>query len=184
MSDEYLNNTEQSEIVDDNINKYLSLSLGGEDYGISILQVREILVMVDITPLPQAADYVRGVINLRGRIIPVVDMRGIFGMQSSDYTDETCVIVVEVNNGDNEECCQMGTIVDKVNEVVNIENKNIDPVPNFGEACNMSCLKGMGKTDTGVVIILDIDKVLAYEDVGAYQDKSNSEAGNGQQRAA
>lgn len=164
------------EQLDDNVHKYLSFSVCGEDYGIPILRVREILVIVDITPLPQSKPHVKGVINLRGRIIPVIDIRRIFNMPQAEYTAETCVIVVEVSDGSDDEHIQMGVIVDKVNEVVNIEEENIDQTPDFGYGCNNAGIRGMGKIPTGVVIILNIDKVLSHDEtkiIDSNSDKSN-----------
>lgn len=149
----------------DNQDKFLSFCLGNEEYGLEILRVREIIGVLDITPLPQTASYVKGVINLRGKIIPVIELRNKFGMQSIAYDEETCIIVVEVNDSASSEQFEMGVIVDSVREVKNIGKSMIEPAPKFGGALNTEYIMGMGKVTEGdherVLILLDIDKVLS-----------------------
>ena len=149
----------------DNQDKFLSFCLGKEEYGVEILRVREIIGVLDITPLPQTASYVKGVINLRGKIIPVIELRNKFGMQSVAYDDETCIIVVEVVDSVSSEQFEMGVIVDSVREVKNIGKSMIEPAPKFGGSMNTEYIMGMGKVTEGdhqkVLILLDIEKYLA-----------------------
>ena len=167
--------------AEENENKFLSFFLGNEEYGVEILQVREIIGLIDITPLPQMPDYVKGVINLRGKIIPVIELRAKFALDPKAYTEETCVIVVEVTEGD-EDRFHMGVIVDNVSEVIDIPRNNIDPAPRFGGAMNTSYILGMGKVKDKVLTLLDIDKVMSQSDlvglaeVGSHLDIPAAEA--------
>lgn len=148
----------------DNGDKFLTFRLGVEEYGVEILRVREIIGMIDVTPLPRTPDFVKGVINLRGKIIPVIELRTKFGLPSVDYTEATCVIVVEVSDPDTEDQFQIGVIVDTVSEVLDIPRDSIEPTPRFGCAMNADYIMGMGKVTANsgerVVILLDIDRVL------------------------
>ncbi len=133
--------------------KYLTFSLAGEEYGLEILKVREIIGLMDITAVPQMPHYVKGVINLRGKVIPVVDLRAKFGMDAADYTEQTCVVVVDVGQ-------LTGVIVDTVQEVLDIDISQIDPAPPLGAGVDTSFVLGMGKVKDDVKILLDIDHVL------------------------
>jgi purine-binding chemotaxis protein CheW len=114
--------------------------------------------MMPITSVPQTPDFVKGVINLRGKVIPVVDLRGRFGMETIDYTERTCIIVVEIR-GENG-TVMIGVVVDSVSEVLNIKGEDIEPTPAFGASLNTEYILGMGKMGGGVKILLDIDRVL------------------------
>ena len=149
-----------------NDNKFLSFCLGHEEYGVEILRVREIIGIIDITPLPQTPEYVKGVINLRGKIIPVIELRSKFSLPSVDYNDETCIVVVEVSGLGGADQFQMGVIVDTVSEVINIGQEHIESAPRFGCSLNTDYILGMGKTKDKVIILLDIDKVLTQEELG------------------
>ena len=138
--------------------KYLTFSLAGEEYGIGILKVREIIGMMPVTPVPRTPDFVKGVINLRGKVIPVIDLRLRFGLDAAAYTERTCIIVVEIL-GDTG-AVPMGIVVDAVSEVLNIRATDIENTPAFGVKLNTDFILGMAKTDGGVKILLDIDKVL------------------------
>lgn len=148
--------------------KYLTFVLRGEEYGLEILKVREIIGVLDITPVPQTPAFVKGVINLRGKVIPVVDLRLKFGMPAADYTKETCVIVVDVNG------MLMGTVVDTVSEVIDIAGKDIEPAPNFGGKISTDFILGMGKIKGKVKILLDIDRVLSTEELILIEKTSTS----------
>lgn len=152
--------------------KFLTFTLKDEDYGIGILTVREIIGYMEVTPVPQTPDFVKGVVNLRGKVIPVINLRRKFGMEEIDVTDETCIIVVEVNFETDEEqtTVQMGIVVDTVQEVLDIPVDNIDPAPNFGGDIDTEYIDGMGKIDDNVVILLNIDKVLTDEELVALQE--------------
>ncbi|HOO40174.1 MAG TPA: chemotaxis protein CheW [Syntrophales bacterium] len=149
--------------------KYLTFSLGGEEYGIGILKVKEIIGMMPITHVPQTPEYVKGVINLRGKVIPVVDLRLKFGIEAIDYTERTCIIVVEITNVN--KTIAMGIVVDSVSEVMNIKNGDIEDTPSFGTKLKTEFILGMAKTGSGVKILLDIDLVLADEEMAVIEEK-------------
>lgn len=136
--------------------KYLTFVLDGEDYGLDVLQVREIIGLHDITKVPQTTDFVEGVINLRGKVIPVIDLRTKFRLQRATYNDETCIIVVDVGE-------LMGIIVDTVREVYEIRAEDIEPPPRLGGGANTEFLTGMGKVKGEVKMLLDMNKVMTGE---------------------
>ncbi len=137
--------------------KHLTFALAQEEYGLEILDVREIIGLMEITCVPKVPSYVKGVINLRGKVIPVIDLRLKFGMPKVDYTNETCIIVLNVNGS------MMGIIVDKVCEVLDIAQENIEPAPTFGGKTKSDFITGMGKIGDKVKILLNISKVLATD---------------------
>lgn len=143
--------------------KYLTFSLGGEEYGISILSIREIIGMIPVTSVPQSPPYVKGVVNLRGKVIPVIDLRKKFAMESIDYTERTCIIVVEMELGTG--VVLIGIIVDSVSEVLNIRADEVEPTPTFGARLTTDYILGLAKMEGGVKILLDMDKVLGAMDV-------------------
>jgi len=138
--------------------KYLTFKLSSEEYGLEILKVREIIGLMEITPVPRTPDFVRGIINLRGKIIPVIDLRLKFGMEPTPDTDETCIIVVDINS--NGEAMQMGILVDAVSEVLDIKEGDIESSPSFGADFDSSFIRGMAKAKGKVKILLNIEKVL------------------------
>lgn len=138
--------------------KYLTFKLAEEEYGLEILRVREIIGVMDITAVPQMPPYMKGVINLRGKVIPVVDLRLKFGFSEAQYTEQTCTIVVDVGK-------EIGIIVDTVSEVLDIASDRIEPPPTVGNSTDTSFILGMGKVGDAVKILLDICKVLAGEDL-------------------
>ncbi len=143
--------------------KYLTFSLAGEEYGIGILKVKEIIGMMSITMVPQTPSYLKGVINLRGKVIPVVDLRLKFGMESIEYNERTCIIVVEISGTGR--TVHMGIVVDSVSEVLNIKAGDIEETPNFGTKLNTEYILGMAKSAGGIKILLDIDRVLSAEEI-------------------
>ena len=145
--------------------KYLTFSLAGEEYGIGILKVKEIIGMMPVTMVPQTPPYVKGVINLRGKVIPVVDLRLRFALEAAAYTERTCIIVVEVAGSGGS--VMMGIVVDAVSEVLNIRGTDIENTPAFGVRLNTDFILGMAKAAGGIKILLDIDKVLSSEDLVA-----------------
>ena len=138
--------------------KYLTVLTGGEGYGLPVLKVREIMKVMEITAIPQVPAYVRGVINLRGKVIPVIDLRLKFGMPACDATDQTCIIVVEASASDRQ--AMMGLLVDGVSEVLNIQASEIEQPPAFGEGVRTDYMQGVAKVKGTVKILLDIDRVL------------------------
>ena len=143
------------------LDKYLTFTLGEEEYGLEILKVREIIGLMEITRVPRMPEFVRGVINLRGKIIPVIDLRLKFGMAAADDTRETCIIVVDL------EGTNMGVVVDRVSEVLDITADEVEETPEFGAAVDTAFIMGMGKAGDRVVMLLDIGKVLSGEEVAA-----------------
>jgi purine-binding chemotaxis protein CheW len=149
--------------VADREGKYLTFALAGEEYGIGILKVKEIIGLLPITTVPQTPGYVKGVINLRGKVIPVVDLRLKFGMEPMEYNERTCIIVVEIKGS--HQTILMGTVVDSVSEVLNIKGADIEDTPNFGSRLNTAFILGMAKTNGSVKILLDIDRVFREEEM-------------------
>ncbi len=150
-------------ITIDREGKYLTFSMAAEEYGIGILKVKEIIGMMPVTLIPRTPPYVKGVINLRGKIIPVVSLRLKFGLEEIDYTDRTCIIVVEVKTGTGN--VLMGIVVDAVSEVLNIRNAEIEDTPAFGTSLKTDFILGMAKAGNGVKILLDIDKVISAQEM-------------------
>lgn len=143
--------------------KYLTFSLGGEEYGIGILKIKEIIGMIRITPMPQTPDYVKGVVNLRGKVIPVIDLRLRFSMPPTEYAERTCIIVVEIQAQG--KTVILGIVVDSVSEVLSIRAEDIADTPTFGTGLKTDFILGMAKMGGGVKILLDIDKVLSSDEV-------------------
>lgn len=142
--------------------KYLTFTLQRESYGIDVLQVREIIRMTDITAVPQMPAYIRGVINLRGKIIPVLDLRMRFGFPDAGHSDQTCIVVVQVKLPDGK-AVSMGMVVDGVEEVLNIAESEIEETPDFGAQLDTDYILGMAKIKGAVKALLDIDKVIAAD---------------------
>lgn len=145
--------------------KYLTFKLGAEEYGLEILKVQEIIKMMEITRVPRMPDFIRGVINLRGKVIPVVELRMKFGMEPLPTTDKTCIVVVQVAHGKGR--ITMGTIVDEVSEVLDVGAEQIEAAPEFGASVNTEFILGMGKVAKKVVMLLDVDRVLSVSEIGA-----------------
>jgi purine-binding chemotaxis protein CheW len=139
--------------------KYLTFTLGQEEYGIGILKVREIIGILEITSVPRTPEHIKGVINLRGKVIPVISLRSKFEIPEEDYTDRTCIIVVEIQGSAGS--IPIGIIVDSVSEVLNISGEDIEPTPNLGSALNTDYILGLAKVKGQVKILLDIDRVLS-----------------------
>ncbi len=156
------------EAADRRAGKYLTFGLAGEEYGLEILKVREIFGLMDITAVPQTPHFVKGVINLRGKVIPVVDLRLKFGLEEIDSTEETCIIVVDLGT------VETGIVVDRVSEVLDIPSDSIDETPSFGGSVDTDFILGMGKIGESVKILLDIDKVLAVDGLAAVQAAANN----------
>ncbi len=148
--------------------KYLTFNLAREEYGIGILKIKEIIGVIPITPVPGTPDFVKGVINLRGKVIPVVDLRIRFGMQAVEYDEYTCIVVAEIEG--TEGVVLMGVVVDKVSEVLNIKEDEIEDTPAFGSNINTEYILGIAKKDGKVKILLDIEKVLGPREITALQN--------------
>lgn len=153
--------------------KYMSFKLAAEEYGLEILSVREIIGLMDITKVPRAQEYIRGVINLRGKVIPVVDLRLVFGMEQIEATEQTVIIVVQFTNGDTD--MTMGILVDEVMEVLNIEAGQIEPPPDFGTGTGASdFILGVGKSESRVIFLLDIGRILSADESQALMSAASN----------
>ena len=150
---------DQSIKVDSRAGKYLTFFLASEEYGMEILKVQEIIGRMPITPVPLTSKYIRGVINLRGKIHPIMDLKIKFGMEQTQITDETCIIVIKTAS------LMMGVLVDKVSEVVNVVEGDIEDTPSFGADVNTDYLLGVGKTGGRVRLLLDIEKITTASDI-------------------
>lgn len=138
--------------------KYLTFFLGSEEYGIEILKVHEIIGILPITRVPRTPGFIRGVVNLRGKVIPIIDLRDRFGMPREEGA-ESCIIVVAIRG------IQLGAVVDKVSEVLNISQESIEPTPSFGVDVDTGYLLGLAKSEGRVRLLLDIDKVLTTTEI-------------------
>lgn len=150
--------------------KLLTFSLGAEIYGVSIIKVKEIIGMMHITPVPQTSNFIKGVINLRGKIIPVMDLRLKFGMEEQEYDERTCIIVVEISIRNEQRL--LGVVVDTVSEVVNITEEQVDPPPH-SSCTEEDFITGIGKLKDRVVIIINLNKIFVLDEImNIYDSKS------------
>lgn len=147
--------------------KYLTFVLADEDYGLEILKIQEIIGMMNITTMPRTPDYVRGVINLRGKVIPVLDMRRKFDLPTTEDTNRTCIIVTQIDSGDG--VLTTGIVVDLVSEVLDIATSQIDPPPDFGGGIETRFILGLGKVNNRVIMLLDINSILTTDDIKMMQ---------------
>lgn len=157
--EEVLENKTTAEVL---AGKYLTLILANEEYGLPILKVQEIIGMMPVTRVPKTPSFVRGVINLRGKVIPVIDLRLKFGIDSKEDTDTTCIIVVQVASED--QTITLGVIVDEVSEVLDITSSQIDDTPALGANVDTEFILGMGKVGDKVVMLLDLDKAFSKDE--------------------
>lgn len=149
--------------MSESTNQYLTFTLGDEVFALDISSVREVLEYTTITKVPRTPDYIRGVINLRGRAVPVVDVRLKFDMPETEPTVNTCIIIVEVKLGGEETV--LGALADSVKEVMDIEPENIEPTPRMGTSIQADFIQGIGKQGDDFIIILDIDRVFTEEEL-------------------
>jgi purine-binding chemotaxis protein CheW len=150
--------------------KFLTFLMANEKYGLEILKVREIMGMMDVTSIPTTPAFIRGVINLRGKVIPVVDLRLKFGIEAKEDTQRTCIIVVHLTHTAQEMI--VGIIVDEVSEVLDIDQDQIEPPPSFGADIRTDFILGMGKVDQKVMTLLDIDRVLSEREIALVESSS------------
>lgn len=146
--------------------KFLTFELAGEEYGVEILKVKEIIGIMNITSVPQTPGYVKGVINLRGKVIPVIDLRLKFGMETQSYDERTCIIVIDIADRYGRGIVT-GIVVDSVSEVLNIREEDIEETPTFSAGLDTGFILGMAKVRGNVKILLDIDRVLGSDEVTA-----------------
>ncbi len=166
---------EETKVIDQSVacmgdkeGKYLTFALADEEYGIGILKIKEIIGMMPITTIPQSPPFVKGVINLRGKVIPVIDLRLRFEMESIDYNERTCIIVVEIEA--EKGIIQLGIVVDSVCEVLNIPGEEIEETPSFGTKLNTEYIMGVAKMEGAVKILLHIEKILREEEIASIED--------------
>ncbi|MBF0557768.1 MAG: chemotaxis protein CheW [Nitrospirae bacterium] len=148
--------------------QYLTFRLGDEVFALDISKVREVLDFTTVTKVPRMPEFMRGVINLRGNVVPVVDMRLKFGMPRTDKTVNTCIIIVEISIEG--ETAVLGALADSVQEVVDLEPEQIEPAPRIGTSLRTEFIKGMGKRNDQFVILLDINKVFTSEEISIVKD--------------
>lgn len=160
------------DVSDDDVNQYLTFILGGETYGVSILVIKEILEYNEPTTVPMMPDFIRGVINLRGSVVPVVDLSLRLGKESTAVEKRTCVVIIEINHDD--ERMEIGVVVDAVNEVLDIAPENIESAPSFGAKIRTDFIRGMGKIDDKFVVLLNIDHVLSVEELSILEQTGES----------
>ena len=159
------------QVMTDREGKYLTFCLAGEEYGIEILKVKEIIGIMPITVVPQTPSYIKGVINLRGKVIPVIDLRLRFSLSTAEFTERTCIVVVEI--AAKQGTIIMGFVVDSVSEVLNIKGTDIEPTPSFGTRLNTAFIPSPAfaipriNAGDGIKILLDIDKILSAEELEA-----------------
>jgi purine-binding chemotaxis protein CheW len=149
--------------TDERAGKYLTFQLANEEFGIRVLKVREIMGIQEITGVPQTPAHVKGVINLRGKVVPVIDLRLKFGLEAAEYTQRTCIIVAQLQAAAG--ALLMGVIVDGVSEVLNLSGPDIEDAPDFGDEAASQYLLGMAKVKGKVKILLDIDRVLSNAEI-------------------
>lgn len=153
---------------DGDMDQFLTFILAGEEYGVDILRVREIKGWDRVTPIPNTPDYIRGVINLRGTIVPIIDLRDRFGLESVEYTPMTVVIMLKVESEDRERI--MGIVVDAVSEVYNVAPENMKDPPDFGAVVRADFIRGLATVDEKMVIVLDIDHLLNSDELAIADD--------------
>ncbi len=153
--------------------KFLTFFLADEEYGVDIQQVKEILGLIEITPVPRTPDFVKGVVNLRGKIVPVIDLRTRFEMEEQEYTRETCIVVVNIMREGRE--VTTGVIVDRVSEVLDIDAEQIEEVPAFGASIDTEFMDGIGKIGERIAILLSIDRILSDTEVKLMGDIEQNE---------
>jgi purine-binding chemotaxis protein CheW len=164
--------------ADDSPQQYLTFSLGGEVFALGILNVKEIIEFGNITEIPMMPAFIRGVINLRGAVVPVIDLSARFGGSSSTVSRRTCIVIVELGSGEDRQ--DLGVIVDAVNEVLEIPRTEIEPPPSFGAKIRADFIQGMGKVEGHFVIILNVERVLSTEEIAMLASMS-SEGSDGEQ---
>lgn len=157
-----------------NANQYLTFTLDNEQYAIGVAKVREVLEHTKITKLPRTAEFMKGIINLRGAGVPVIDLRLKFGLPETPITKDTSIIVMEVDSLDG--TVVVGALADAVHEVVEIDEKSVEPAPRFGTRLAAEYIKGVGKKDDLFIIILDIDRIFNAEEINAIAAEKESSA--------
>ncbi len=153
-------------------NQYLTFTLDGEQYAVEVYDVKEVLEYTTVTKVPRTHEFMRGVINLRGSVVPVIDLRLKFGMGETDKTIDTSIIVMEVDI--NNEQITLGTLADSVQEVINLDSAQIEPPPQIGTKIDTNFIKGIGKQDERFIIILDIDKIFVADELNLVVEEAGA----------
>jgi len=169
------NSTDSDESHSDEIEQYLTFMLGGKVYGLEILNIKEIIEYGEITEVPMTPDFISGVINLRGSVVPVIDLSQRFSGKSTEQTKRTSIIILEVKNDDLS--IEIGITVDMVNEVLDIHSDEIEPAPSLGNQIQTNFISGMAKVDGKFLILLDIENALSTDElsmVGSIQSDAKS----------
>lgn len=173
---------EKQVTAEDAVTQYLTFFIGGETFAVNILDVNEIIEVAEMTYVPMVPDFIRGVINLRGSVVPVVDLSARLGRGQSDITKRSCIVLVEIQlAGDRSQ--MVGMLVDAVNEIVEIEETNIQPPPNMGTDVRTEFIQAMGRVDETFMILLDINHVLSQEEIGQVEQLSQYQQGQKEQPA-
>ena len=157
-------------------NSYLTFKLGEEEFGAHVSQVLNILEMTKITAVPKTPDYMKGVINLRGSVLPVIDTRIKFGLPETDYTSNTCIVVMDLEL--NDDTVHIGAIVDEVLSVIEIEEEQIEPPPGIGNKYKSEFIYGMAKVEENFVMLLDMQKVLSFEEMSDISQRAENQTTN------
>lgn len=145
--------------------KYLTFRLGGEGYGVEVLKIKEIIRMQRVTPVPHLPPYMQGIINLRGKVIPVIDLRIKFGLENREVTERTCVVVVQIRLQEDNRLAPVGMIVDAVEEVMNISDEQVEDNPDLGSTLENRFIEGLAKLDDVIITLLNIDRLIREDDV-------------------
>lgn len=169
MSDDIQELSNKSQLDND---QYLTFILSEEEFSLPIIHIKEIVEYCEITPVPLVPSFIKGVINLRGGVVPVIGLAERFGMEAGEITKRTCIVIVEIEH--NSEVALMGCIVDKVLQVRDIEDDVIDPAPSFGSTINIDFIKGMAKIDEKIVAILEIEKILSVEEIAIVREMNKN----------
>ncbi|MGF1482964.1 MAG: chemotaxis protein CheW [Opitutales bacterium] len=164
VNEETIASTTAAELDKGRMGKFLSFRLNGQSYAVNVLKVREIIRLQAITALPQMPGYVRGVINLRGKVIPVVSLGAKLGIASDEEDERTCIIVLEVSSSDGSKQTEIGFLVERVEDVFTLETKDFEPPPDMGVAAAFAGLLGMAKHGDVVRSVLDVDKVMGVDE--------------------
>lgn len=165
-------NSDTTSSNEDDVNQYLTFISGSENYGVSILVIKEILEYHEPTTVPMMPDFIKGVINLRGSVVPVIDLSSRLGKESAEITKRTCVVIIEIKYED--ESMEIGVIVDAVNEVLDIVPENIEPAPSFGAKIRTDFISGMGNINDKFIVLLNINQVLSIDELSMLESASQT----------
>lgn len=164
--------TLQAEDTSVSCDQFLTFTLGDEDYGLEILSIKEIIEYVELTKIPLMPDFIRGVLNLRGLVVPIIDLLARFGNKPANITSRSCFVIVELDS--DEGAIEIGMLVDEVNDVVEISVDNIESAPSFGNQIRSDFIFGMGKIEGDFIVLLQIDKVLSIDELSMLSDMNKS----------